>query len=171
MTAFVEKGVIEMFGGDFNAAMFPEVNVLVIYVAFPVAAALGRRNPVVGLMPYGFMLVNALTHLVGGAVLGGAPFTHPGDVTGLLCFVPLFAWFACACAKDGLLDGRGFACSVAAGAAQHLGIFSVYAVNLAAGSAAAMAWVPFMSCIGIALAWALSRRGAGAARESLARRG
>lgn len=156
VTAFAETGVMEMFGGDFNVLTFPEINILLVYVAFPVAAVMGRRNPVVGLTPYGFMLVNGLTHLVGGSVLGGAPLANPGDVIGLLCFIPLFAWFFLVCVKEGLLDRRGLACAVAAGVVQRLGVFSVYAVNLAAGSAAAMAWVPFMSCIGIALAWAPS---------------
>lgn len=42
---------------------------------------------------------------------------------------------------------------------QHLGVFSVYGVNLAAGPAAAMAWVPFMCFIGIGLALLLGKDG------------
>lgn len=157
VTSFAETGVDTMFGGV-PLALFPEVNILLIYVAFPIAAWLGRKNPVIGLMPYGFMLVNGLTHIAGTVRFGGGLLSQPGNVTGLFLFIPLFVWFCIACRKHGVLDGRGMAASIGAGVIQHMGIFSVYIVNLLAGNTAAIAWVPFMCCLGILFAWLFSRR-------------
>lgn len=158
VTAFQQTGVMDLFGGNLNLLTFPEINIGLVYVAFPIAAALGRRRPVVGLMPYGFMLVNGLTHIGGTLRLGGGLLGNPGNVTGLFCFIPLFCWFVYACRKDGLLDGRGLAGAITAGVVQHLGVFSVYAVNLLGGPVAAMAWTPFMCFIGIGLALLLDTR-------------
>lgn len=157
VTAFEQTGVMAMFGGDLNLLTFPEINIGLIYVAFPIAAALGRRRPVVGLMPYGFMLVNGLTHVAGTLRFGGGLLSQPGNITGLFCFIPLFVWFVYACRRDGLLSGRGLAAAIVSGVVQHLGVFSVYGVNLAAGPSAAMAWVPFMCFIGIGLALLLGK--------------
>ena len=149
--SFVETGVDTRFGG-LPAAIFPEINIAIIFVAFPIAARLGRKNPVVGLMSYGFMLVNGLTHVAGTVALGGGLLDQPGNVTGLLCFIPLFAWFVYVSVKGDFMDGKGLACSIAAGVVQHLGVFSVYIVNLVAGSVTAMVWTPFMAFIGISVA-------------------
>lgn len=157
VTNFQAQGMMELFGGNFNLLAFPEINIMLVYVAFPIAAALGRKRPVVGLMPYGFMLVNGLTHIMGTIRFGGGLVATPGNVTGLFCFIPLFVWVAYACRKHGLLSSKGLAAAIVAGVVQHLGVFSVYGVNLAAGPAAAMAWVPFMSFIGIGLALLLGR--------------
>ena len=154
--SLAETGVDARFGG-LPAAIFPEINIAIIFVAFPIAAWLGRKNPVIGLMSYGFMMVNGLTHIAGTVALGGGPLAQPGNVTGLLCFIPLFAWFVYASVKGDFMDGKGLACAIAAGVVQHLGVFSVYIVNLAAGSMAAMVWTPFMAFLGIAVAWLLTK--------------
>ena len=156
VTAFVENGVDAMFGGVPLAA-FPEVNILLIYVAFPVAALLAEKRPVIGLMPYGFMLVNGLTHIAGTVRFGGGLLATPGNVTGLFLFIPLFVWFCIACRKHGALSGKGMAVAIVAGVIQHAGVFSCYFVNLLAGNAAALAWVPFMCTWGILVAWGLGR--------------
>ena len=154
--SFVDTGIGTRFGG-LPDAIFPEINIAIIFVAFPIAAWLGRKNPVIGLMSYGFMLVNGLTHIAGTVALGGGLLAQPGNVTGLLCFIPLFAWFVYASVKGDFMDGKGLACAIVAGVVQHLGVFSVYAVNLAAGNVAAMAWTPFMAFLGIAVAWLLTK--------------
>lgn len=156
VSAFAATGMDARFGG-MAPTFFPEVNIMLIFVAFPIAAWIGRRNPVIGLMPYGFMLVNGLTHVAGTAALGGDLLGNPGNVTGLFCFIPLFCWFVHASVKGDFLDGRGLACAIVAGVVQHLGVFSAYAVNLALGQTAALVWVPFMAFIGIGLAWLLCK--------------
>lgn len=156
VTNFIEMGMDARFGG-LPLAIFPEVNIALVFVAFPVAACLGRKNPVVGLMSYGFMLVNGLTHVAGTAAFGGGLLSQPGNVTGLFCFIPLFCWFVYACVKGDFMDGKGLACAITAGVVQHLGVFSVYAVNLLAGNVAAMAWTPFMALLGIVTAWLLCK--------------
>ena len=153
--SFVDTGIGTRFGG-LPDTIFPEINIAIIFVAFPIAAWLGRKNPVIGLMSYGFMLVNGLTHIAGTVALGGG-LVQPGNVTGLFCFIPLFVWFVYASVKGDFMDGKGLACAIAAGIVQHLGVFSVYAVNLAAGNVAAMAWTPFMAFLGIAVAWLLCK--------------
>ena len=81
VTAFMERGLWDMFG-QLPLVVFPEINIMIIFVAFPIAAALGRKRPVVGLMSYGFMLVNGLTHIGGTIALGGDLLGNPGNVTG-----------------------------------------------------------------------------------------
>ena len=153
--SFVDTGIGTRFGG-LPDTIFPEINIAIIFVAFPIAAWLGRKNPVIGLMSYGFMLVNGLTHIAGTVALGGG-LAQPGNVTGLFCFIPLFVWFVYASVKGSFMDGKGFICAISAGVVQHLGVFSVYAVNLAAGNVAAMVWTPFMAFLGIAVAWLLCK--------------
>ena len=153
--SFVDTGIDARFGG-LPDAIFPEINIAIIFVAFPIAAWLGRKNPVIGLMSYGFMLVNGLTHIAGTLALGGG-LAQPGNVTGLFCFIPLFVWFVYVCRKGDFMDGKGLACAIIAGMVQHLGVFSVYALNLTAGNAAAMAWTPFMAFLGIGMAWLLCK--------------
>ena len=154
VTSFREMGVDAMFGGVPLAA-FPEVNILLIYVAFPVAALLAKKRPAIGLMPYGFMLVNGLTHVAGTVRFGGGLLSQPGNITGLFLFIPLFVWFCVACRRHGVLSGKGMAVAIVAGIIQHIGVFSCYFVNLLAGNAAALAWVPFMCTWGILVAWGL----------------
>ena len=156
VTSFREMGVDAMFGG-IPLVVFPEVNILLIYVTFPIAALLARKRPVIGLMPYGFMLVNGLTHIAGTVRFGGGLLSTPGNVTGLFLFIPLFVWFCVACRRYGVLSGKGMAAAIVAGVVQHIGIFSCYFVNLLAGNAAALAWVPFMCTWGILVAWGLGR--------------
>ena len=153
--SFVDTGIGTRFGG-LPDTIFPEINIAIIFVAFPIAAWLGRKNPVIGLMSYGFMLVNGLTHIAGTVALGGG-LVQPGNVTGLFCFIPLFVWFVYASVKGSFMDGKGLICAISAGVVQHLGVFSVYAVNLAAGNVAAMVWTPFMAFLGIAVAWLLCK--------------
>ena len=153
--SFVDTGIGTRFGG-LPDTIFPEINIAIIFVAFPIAAWLGRKNPVIGLMSYGFMLVNGLTHIAGTVALGGG-LVQPGNVTGLFCFIPLFMWFVYASVKGSFMDGKGLICAISAGVVQHLGVFSVYAVNLAAGNVAAMVWTPFMAFLGIAVAWLLCK--------------
>lgn len=153
---FVATGVSARFGG-LPDVIFPEVNIAIVFVALPIAARLGRKNPVIGLMGYGFMLVNGLTHIAGTAALGGGLLAQPGNVTGLFCFIPLFCWFVHVCVKGDFMDGKGLACAIVSGVVQHLAMFTVYFVNMAFGSVAAIAWTPFMACLGIATAWLLAK--------------
>lgn len=154
--AFIDKGIDAMVGG-LPLIVFPEINILIIFVAFPIAAYLGRKNPVVSLMSYGFMLINGLTHIGGTIALGGGLLDNPGNVTGLFCFIPLFIWFVYICRKDNLLRGKGFASSIIAGVVQHLGVFSVYGVCAVLGGVASIIWVPFMAFLGIGCALLLCR--------------
>ena len=49
-------------------AYFPLVNIALVWMGVPLSAWICRRNPVIGLAPYGFILVNGLMHCLGTLV-------------------------------------------------------------------------------------------------------
>ena len=126
---FQKMGIDEMFGG-LPLFFFPYINITAMWVFAPIAALCARKNPAVGLSFYGFMAVNALTHIGSTAVLGGDILANPGNVTGIFLFVPLAIWVYHVCVRGSFMDGRGLAACILGGVLGHMLLFSIYIVNL-----------------------------------------
>jgi len=137
---FQKMGIDEMFGG-LPLFFFPYINITAMWVFAPIAALCARKNPAVGLSFYGFMAVNALTHIGSTAVLGGDILANPGNVTGIFLFVPLAIWVYHVCVRGSFMDGRGLAACILGGVLGHMLLFSIYIVNLMLGHLAAALWV------------------------------
>lgn len=153
---FQETGVDEMFGG-LPLFFFPYVNIAAMWVFAPAAALCARKNPAVGLSFYGFMAVNAITHIGSTVVLGGGLLANPGNITGIFLFVPLAIWVYFVCIRGAFMDGRGLAACILGGIIGHMLLFSIYAVNLMLGHLAAALWVPFAVSSPIWVAWLLCK--------------
>lgn len=120
-------------------AFFPEVNILLVWVAVPLSAYLCRRNPVIGLAPYGFILVNGLMHCV-GSLTGFMPIKlNPGFWTGTFVFLPLAALVVYATFKRKFMSGGALVVALVAGAISHVFFAMGYVVAAFAGGAAALA--------------------------------
>lgn len=119
-------------------AFFPEVNILLVWVAVPISACLCRQNPVIGLAPYGFILVNGLMHSL-GSLSGMMPIAlNPGFWTGTFVFLPLVALVVYATFKRKFMSGGALAVALVSGAISHVFFASGYFVSAIAGGAAAL---------------------------------
>ena len=156
ITNFKAMGVDERFGG-IPLAFFPLVNIGLTWIALPIAAAVCRRNPVVGLAGMGFLLLNGLTHIGGSLALGQSLADNYGVFTGVLVFIPLALWIWYACSKKHLLPKKGLGIAFVSGILAHLLLFSCYAVNLFLGHTAAAIWVPFVVFSPLWIAWLLCK--------------
>ena len=88
ITSFKAMGVDARFGG-LALGFFPFVNIMLTWVAMPVAAALSKKHPVIGLSGIGFELLNGLTHIGGSAAMGLSISENGGFFTGVFLFIPL----------------------------------------------------------------------------------
>lgn len=116
-------------------AHFPLVNIALVWAGVPLAAWLARKldNPVVGLAPYGFILVNGFGHFA-GTVIGGVPLeANPGFFTGALVFVPLSVLVIVACLRRGFTDGKGLAVALVSGVIAHALLGAGYAMAAIGG--------------------------------------
>ena len=107
-------------------AHFPLVNIALAWVAAPVAAWLCRRNPVVGLTYYGFVLANGLLHAVTTIAASGGMISSPGAVTGILLFIPASVWMVYVCLNSSIMTGKALAVSLVGGIAGHVGLLGAY---------------------------------------------
>lgn len=98
-------------------AFFLAVNICLFWVAAPIAALLSRKHHLVGLVVYGLLITNGMTHVV--PMLLGKGY-NPGAFTALVLFIPLFIWVARACFGPGRISYKGLAAIVAAGAIVHI---------------------------------------------------
>lgn len=129
-------GVMDL--SQLPTAFFPEVNILLVWVAVPVSAWLCRRNPVIGLAPYGFILVNGLMHCA-GTLSGIMPIAlNPGFWTGTFVFLPLVALVVFATVKRKFMSAGALAVALVAGAISHVFFGMGYVVSAFAGGAAAL---------------------------------
>ena len=138
-------------------AHFPLMNIMFVWVALPLAAILGRKNPVIGLSGYGFLLVNGMAHLGGGAVMGISPLENPGLFTGTIIFIPLTVWMVYTTLKTGSLSRKEILLSLASGIVGHIALFSCYGfaiLDLPAGVLAADVVVAFTPML---VAWLLCK--------------
>lgn len=83
---------------------FLAVNLSLIWVAAPLAALLSRKHPLVGLIFYGVLITNGITHIV--PMLLGKGY-NPGALTSMILFIPLFFWVAHTCFGPGRIAYRG----------------------------------------------------------------
>ena len=115
---------------------FPLVNISLVWVAAPIAALLCRRNPVVGLSYYGFILANGILHAVTGIAAGGGVLSGPGVVSGTLIFIPATVWVAYVCLKSGVMTGKALTVSLAGGISGHIALLGAYLLLKVAGAGA-----------------------------------
>ena len=149
---FIDTGMFSLFG-QIPMFFFPMVNISITWIAFPAAAIISKKHPVIGLSTMGFVLVNGLTHL--GALLNGGNFM--GGVTGIFVFLPLFIWTAYACSKYNLLPKRGLMIAAASGVVGHIGLFALYAINKFCGSMVLVPSIIIVAFLSMIIAWILCR--------------
>ena len=138
-------------------AHFPLMNTIFVWVALPIAAVLCKKNPVIGLSGYGFLFVNGMAHLGGGAVMGMSPLENPGFFTGTLIFIPLTIWMVYIVLKTGKLSKKEIALSLVSGVVGHIALFFCYGfaiLGLPAGVLIADVVVAFTP---ILVAWILCK--------------
>lgn len=138
-------------------AHFPLMNIMFVWVALPIAAMLCKKNPVIGLSGYGFLIVNGMAHLGGGAVMGMSPLENPGFFTGIILFIPLTVWMVYACLKTRTLSRKGIVLTLASGIVGHVALASCYIfaiLGLPAGVLVADVVVSFTPII---VAWLLCK--------------
>lgn len=133
-------------------AHFPLVNIALVWVAAPIAAWLCRRNPVVGLTYYGFILVNGLLHAVTGLFVSGGPIESPGAVSGTFMFIPATIWVCYACLKSGVMSGKALTVSLVGGIVGHIGLAGAYLFVKVAGAAGMYVADVFISFLPILVA-------------------
>ena len=152
ITNFQEMGVDEMFGG-LPLAFFPYMNILLTWLALPVAAVLSKKHPVIGLSGMGFLLFNCLTHVGGAARMHLSISENAGVFTAFLLFLPLFIWICYACKKGGLLPKKGLGIAITSGILGHLMLFLGYILNMVAGHTATFVFIPFVAFSPLIFAW------------------
>lgn len=140
---FVSMGMSERFG-NIPLWFFPYINIVMTWIALPIAAVLSKKNPVIGLSGIGFVLINGLTHL--GSCISGhtTPMASPGSVTGIFVFLPLFGYVVYICKKEKLLQKKGLGIAVASGVIAHILLFTMYLMNKVAGHIAAAIYIPIV---------------------------
>ena len=151
---FMERGISDIFGG-IPLAFFPYVNIMATWVAFPVAAVIAKKHPVIGLSTSGFVLVNGLTHIGSMRMMGLS--ANYGIVTGILMFIPLFIWFVIVCKREMILPSKGPGIAIAGGVIGHIGLFSLYIANKFIGTTFVYFCVPVVAFLSIIAAWILCR--------------
>lgn len=152
---FIDMGINALFGG-IPLLFFPYVNIMLTWIAFPIAAIVSRKHPVLGLSTVGFVLVNGLTHLL-GTVTSGDIVNSYGSVTGIFLFLPLALWIIYTAINDNVLPSKGIWIALVSGIIGHIGLFSVYIVNKFIGHGIVFFYVPFVAFISIIVAWILLR--------------
>lgn len=156
ITSFKEMGVDAKFGG-LPMYFFPYVNIALTWVAMPIAAAISKKHPVIGLSGMGFEFFNGLTHVGASLAFGMKLSENAGVVTGVFLFLPLFFWTVHACRKENLLPEKGLGIAIAGGIIGHLALFSAYAVNLLLGHTAAAIYVPVVAFMPLIASWILCK--------------
>jgi hypothetical protein len=134
---------------------FPVVNIALVWFAVPLAAWLCKRNPVVGLSYYGFILVNGLGHV--GIAIGTGLIESPGGVTSALFFVPISVWVIYVCLKSTFITKKGLIISLLCGIIGHIALFGAYAFHKIGGTAGLLIADVIVSFIPLLLALWLSK--------------
>lgn len=134
-------------------AYFPEVNIALVWVGVPICAFLSRKNPVIGLAPYGFILVNGLMHCM-GTLTGMMPLElNPGFWTGIFVFLPLACIVIYASIKKKIMSGGALAVSLVAGVLAHGLLGAGYAVCAVGGPVACLVLGCFAGISPAIFAW------------------
>jgi len=119
MAAFLDTMQLPM-------AHFPLMNTVFVWCALPIAACVCRKNPIIGLSGYGFLIVNGMAHLGGGAALEMTPLENPGFFTGTLIFIPLTIFMVYVCLKTKALSKKGIVLTLVSGIVGHIALASCY---------------------------------------------
>ena len=156
ITQFREMGVDAMFGG-IPLIFFPLVNIIMTWIALPIAALMSKKNPVIGLSGMGFILINGLTHLASCIRGGISPMSSPGSVTGIFFFLPLFIWICVVQKREKILPEKGIGIAIASGIIGHVLLFVLYFINKVAGHVVACIFIPVVAFSPMIIAWLLCR--------------
>lgn len=119
-TALFAKMGLEM---NLPLAHFPLVNIVFVWFGLPVAAMICRKNPVIGLASYGFIIANALMHVASGTVIGMSLSENAGFFTGLFLFIPLAVWVIITMHKIYKLPKKAIIISMVSGILCHISLF------------------------------------------------
>jgi len=122
------ENVVEVQGQFVPLAHFPVVNIALVWFAVPLAALLCKRNPIVGLCYYGFIILNGLLHVGGSIATGTGLIESAGGVTGILLFIPISIWVIYVCLKSNFMTKKGLLISMLCGMAGHIALAGAYAV-------------------------------------------
>ncbi|MDG2915628.1 HXXEE domain-containing protein [Bisgaard Taxon 10/6] len=137
---------------------FPLVNVLLAWVAAPMAAILCKRNPLVGLSLYGLIFADGLIHLI-FSLVDNQPFLHhPGLITGSLLFIPLALWVMFIGVQNGIMNCNAMICTIFAGVIGQLCLYASYSVLLNWGVTAMLVTDVIAVFIPLVLAALVTRR-------------
>lgn len=149
---FVNAGSV-MDLSSLPLAYFPLVNIALVWVGVPLSAWICRRNPVIGLAPYGFILVNGLMHCM-GMLTGAIPIElNPGFWTGTFVFLPMVALVIYATVREKFMSGGALAVALVAGALAHAMLGAGYGVCAVAGPVACLILGAFAGVSSIVFAW------------------
>lgn len=138
-------------------AHFPLMNIIFVWIAVPVAAYLCKKNPIIGLAPYGFILANGLLHCVGSVAMGLGISNNPGFFSGTLIFVPLTIWVIYICKKSNRMTAKGIVIALISGLMGHIGLGCCYVFAIAGLPNAVLAADVIVSFIPIIAAWLLCK--------------
>lgn len=97
------------------------------WLAVPLAVLLCKRNPVVDLTYYGFILMNGFMHVGSIIAMGTGLLGNPGGVMGTLFFIPISVWVIYVCLKSNFMPKKGLLISFLCGMAGHIALAGVYA--------------------------------------------
>lgn len=145
------QGVLDL--SNLPLVYFPEVNICLVWFAVPLSAFLCHWNPVIGLAPYGFILVNGLMHCL-GTLSGAMPVeANPGFWTGTFIFLPLVAVVIYATVKKKFMSGGALAVALVSGILAHAMLGAAYGVTAVGGGIAALIVGAFAGFSSILFAW------------------
>ena len=136
---------------------FPLINTVFVWIAVPMAAYLYKKNPIIGLSPYGFILANGILHCVGSIVMGLGIVNNPGFFTGTLIFIPLTIWVIYICKKSNRMTTKGIIIALISGFLGHIGLGSCYAFAIAGFPNLVLIADIVVSFIPIIAAWILCK--------------
>lgn len=105
--------------GDVPALFFTMVNVSMVWIAFPLLAAMGKKRPLASLVLASMLLVNAVTHTAPFII--GVGYTS-GAVSAMVLFYPLVIWmFVLSVGKaKGKLPGTSLLAAIGIGVLCHV---------------------------------------------------
>lgn len=99
------------------ALYFTSVNVPLFWIGAPIAALLSERHPLVGLVLYAVILINALVHIL--PLLAGAGYSS-GTLTAIFIFLPLSIWVGYTCFGDSALSYQAMGFLIVMGVIFHI---------------------------------------------------
>lgn len=115
---------------------FSLVNIALSWLLIPLAAHCYRYSRTVGLVPWGAIFVNGLTHTAALIGNGMPPFSaqNAGASTSLLLFLPLSSWVAHVCLRNDAIHDRSLWIVAGVGVFSHLLLFAAFASFRAGGA-------------------------------------